>query len=58
MANLRDDYEFIQKYALNQKQIDEMDKWISKTANTTYIKIDGNFGNCDIQKKWIDNAEN
>ena len=55
LANLNEDYEFIQKYALNQKQIFEMDKWISKTAKTTYIKIDPTYGRCEIQSKWISN---
>jgi peptidyl-prolyl cis-trans isomerase SurA len=55
LANLNDDYEFIQKYALSQKQISEMDKWISKTAKTTFIKIDPTYNKCEIQSKWINN---
>ena len=30
MANLNDDYEFIQQYALSQKQMITMDKWVQK----------------------------
>ncbi len=52
IANLNDDYQFIQKYALNQKQINEMDNWISKTAKTTFIKIDPLFNGCEIKSKW------
>jgi len=52
IANLKDDYEFIQKYALNQKQIAEMDNWIKKTAKTTYIRIDPIYNNCPNKSKW------
>ena len=52
IANLNDDYQFIQKYALNQKQVSEMDNWISKTAKTTFIKIDPFFYECKIKSKW------
>ena len=55
MANLNDDYEFIQKYALNQKQISEMDKWIIKTAKTTFIKIDPIYDGCSLKSKWVFN---
>ena len=58
LANLKDDYEFIQKFALNQKQINEMDKWISKTAKTTFIKIDPLFSGCEIKSKWNLNIDN
>ena len=53
LANLKDDYEFIQKYALNQKQIIEMDKWIRKTARTTYVRIDPLYNSCSNRSKWI-----
>ena len=52
IANLKDDYEFIQKYALNQKQIAEMDNWIKKTAKTTYIRIDPIYNDCPNKSKW------
>ncbi len=58
IANLSDDYEFIQKYALNKKQVDEMDKWISKTARTTFIKIDPLFHDCNLKNKWKINLNN
>ena len=53
MANLNDDYEFIQKFAMNEKQIKEMDKWIVKTSKTTYIKIDPLFKRCSTNSKWL-----
>ena len=51
-ANLDDDYEYIQKFAVNEKQINQMDKWVSKSAKNTYIKVDDMFRNCSNIKKW------
>ena len=52
LANLSDDYSFIQKFAINQKQIDEMDKWVTKTAKNTYINIDKMYKGCPSISKW------
>ena len=52
LANLNDDYSFIQKYAINQKQINEMDKWVTKTAKNTYIKIEELYRGCPNISKW------
>ena len=52
IANLNDDYSFIQKYAVNQKQINEMDKWVTKTAKNTYIKIEELYRGCPNISKW------
>ena len=52
LANLNEDYEFIRKYALDQKKITEMNKWIVKTAKLTYVKIDPLYSNCDFLNKW------
>ena len=51
-ANLDDDYEYIQKFAVNEKQINQMDKWVNKSAKNTYIKVDDMFRNCSNIKKW------
>ena len=52
LANLNDDYGFIQKYAVNQKQINEMDKWVTKTAKNTYINVDKMYKGCPSISKW------
>ena len=52
LANLNDDYSFIQKFAINQKQINEMDKWVTKTAKNTYINIDKLYRGCPSISKW------
>jgi len=51
-ANLDDDYEYIQKFALNEKQINEMDDWINKSAKNTFIEINDIFKKCDFKDKW------
>ena len=51
-ANLDDDYEYIQKFAVNEKQINKMDQWVNKSAKNTYIQVDGLFRNCSNIKKW------
>jgi len=45
-ANLNDDYEFIKKYAVNEKQVKEMDKWVTKIAKNSYIKVDDLYKGC------------
>ena len=55
MANLNDDYEFIQQYALSQKQITTMDGWVTKTAKTTFVSIDPIYNSCNNKSKWIAN---
>ncbi|MDA9809832.1 peptidylprolyl isomerase [Flavobacteriales bacterium] len=51
-ANLDDDYEYIQKFALNEKQINEMDDWVNKSAKNTFIEINDIFKKCDFKDKW------
>tara|TARA_B100001287_G_scaffold139198_1_gene117255 strand:+ start:5986 stop:7329 length:1344 start_codon:yes stop_codon:yes gene_type:complete len=52
LANLNEDYEFLRKYALDQKKINEMNKWIFKTAKLTYVKVDPFYSNCKFLDKW------
>jgi peptidyl-prolyl cis-trans isomerase SurA len=51
-ANLDDDYEYIQKFALNEKQINEMEDWVNKSAKNTFIEINDIFKKCDFKDKW------
>ncbi|MDR2009157.1 MAG: peptidylprolyl isomerase [Bacteroidales bacterium] len=56
-ANLKDDYQEIQQYALQNENQKAIKKWISGKLNTTYIKIDESYRNCDF--KYADwNKEN
>lgn len=51
-ANLKDDYQRVQQIALVQKQNKEVDKWIQKKVNTTYIRIDEQLANCKFTHNW------
>ena len=51
-ANLKDDYQMIQTYALSAKQIEIVSEWVNKKVNTTYIKIDDDYSNCQFNYNW------
>ncbi|MBM77872.1 MAG: hypothetical protein CL846_05270 [Crocinitomicaceae bacterium] len=51
-ANLKDDYQIIQNFALNNKQIEIMSEWITKNSRNTYVKINDNYKACISNKKW------
>ncbi|KAA5549449.1 peptidylprolyl isomerase [Adhaeribacter rhizoryzae] len=47
-ANLKDDYQKLATYALNEKRRKALSDWFEKNKNTVYIDIDPEFNNCDI----------
>ena len=51
-ANLNDDYEYIQKFALSEKQNKIMDEWVNKSAKNTFIKVDDLYKYCSQKNKW------
>jgi len=51
-ANLKDDYNRISEFTLQQKQNAEMEKWVKSRAKRTYINIDEDFDVCPIVEKW------
>ncbi len=51
-ADLKADYPRIQSMVLMFKQNEEINKWISKKSEATYIKIADDFINCDFQFDW------
>lgn len=51
-ANLKDDYQRVQQIALVQKQNKQVDAWIKKKVNTTYIRIDDELIGCDFSHSW------
>ncbi len=52
-ADIKDDYDRIQNWALEEKQSKVIKKWINKNASRTYININENYKNCDFQNKWF-----
>ena len=51
-ANLTDDYNLIQSWALEQKKQQAREKWIREKANKAYIRIDENFADCEFNFDW------
>lgn len=52
-ANFAKDYLKIKNLALQDKQIKAVEKWQKETISETYIKINGEYRNCDFQSNWL-----
>lgn len=53
VANYKQDFELLQNYALEQKRLNEIDKWVQEKIKTVYIKIDEPYKDCDFRiKDW------
>ncbi len=52
-ANLKQDYQFIQTLALNKKQSEVMNEWISSHVNRFYLKVDERYNTCKFKYNWI-----
>lgn len=52
-ADLKEDYDKIQNWALEEKQSKIIKKWINKNASGTYIKINNHYKKCDFQNEWF-----
>ncbi len=48
-ANLKDDYDKIQTWALEKKKQDELNKWVQEKVENTYIKINGQYADCHFK---------
>ena len=51
-ANLKDDYNLIQNWALNQKRQEAIGKWVKNKAAKAYIRLDDTYKNCDFYYDW------
>ncbi len=47
-ANLKDDYELIQQYALAEKRNRQIEKWFKEAMEEVYVKIDPEYETCKI----------
>jgi len=56
-ANLHDDYDRIQQFALSQKQVDAVSKWLSDRITKSYVFVAPEYKNCRVIKKWINNEQ-
>ncbi|MBK7174740.1 MAG: peptidylprolyl isomerase [Bacteroidales bacterium] len=51
-ANLKDDYNTIQEWALNKKKEEAMGKWIGEKSKTAYIRLNDKYKNCELKYEW------
>jgi peptidyl-prolyl cis-trans isomerase SurA len=49
VANLKDDYQEIQQYALQKENQRLIEKWINDKLVSTYVKIDQSYSNCTFK---------
>ncbi|RLD35829.1 MAG: peptidylprolyl isomerase [Bacteroidetes bacterium] len=56
-ANMREDYDKIQSWALEQKKAEAFQEWIAKKAAKTYIRINDKFRQCDFEFGWFESQE-
>ncbi len=49
VANLKDDYQEIQQYALEKEKQERTEKWINEKLESTYVKIDDSYCNCKFK---------
>lgn len=52
-ANLNDDYQLIQQFALQNKQNNLLLEWVNKKLNDIYVRIDEEYSSCDFRFDWV-----
>ncbi len=53
VANLEEDYNIIQGWALQNKNQGIINEWIKDRISTTYIRLDKEYQSCQFQNKWL-----
>lgn len=51
-ANMKQDYDVIQKAAINKKNQDVIDAWVKERAAKTYIHFNEKYSSCDFFDGW------
>ncbi|MFD1063558.1 peptidylprolyl isomerase [Winogradskyella litorisediminis] len=54
-ADFARDYLKIKRLALQNKHFDALGKWQKETIESTYIKINGEYKNCEFSGNWLKN---
>lgn len=52
-ANMEEDYDIIQKWALEVKKTEVMNSWVEDHVEDTFIRIDDDYMSCGFINKWI-----
>jgi len=53
IADYSKDYSKIRDLALQKKEFKAVQKWRQKEIEDTYIKVNGEFKDCDFQSNWL-----
>lgn len=53
IANYAQDFSKIKDLALTEKKLDAISKWQEETIKDTYIKINGQYRDCDFSINWL-----
>jgi peptidyl-prolyl cis-trans isomerase SurA len=54
-ADYSKDFTKIRELALKEKQINAIGKWTNEKIKETYVKINGEYRNCDFTNNWLKN---
>lgn len=52
-ANLSDDYQILQRMASEKYRAENMDRWMRRRINETYIKLNEEYHDCDFGYPWL-----
>jgi peptidyl-prolyl cis-trans isomerase SurA len=52
-ANLKDDYDRIQGWAMGQKKQKTLDEWVKHKVKETYIHINESYSDCVFTQSWL-----
>ena len=55
IADYSKDYTKIKELALREKQFEAIEKWQNEKIKETYIKINGDYKNCEFNSNWLKN---
>ena len=52
-ANLEDDYQQIEQFALMKKQDEILSKWVEEKIQDSYIRLNDSYLECDFRYNWV-----
>ena len=52
-ANYAQDYNKIRELALRDKQLEAIEKWQKEKINETYVRVNGQYRDCDYTSNWL-----
>lgn len=53
LANLQEDYDYIQQIALRQKEHKAITRWVNRKLENTYVFVHEKYRHCDLDFGWI-----